>query len=305
LYWPETRCIARFLIEHPNVAGVQSFHNAGGMILRGPGAESFGEYPREDVAVYDELGRDGERMLPYYRYMVIWRDLYTVFGGFVNWTYEGLGIVSFTNELWNDEQSFGNHPESGRAADHFFDDRLLFGAGFVEWHAVDHPLYGAIEVGGFKKDVGRVPPSFLIEEMVHRNALFAIRHAEAMPKVEIVELAASDLGQGLWAVDATFRNEHLIPTRTARAAEKRIGRPDEFTLGGAGLEVVAGGFRTDRFRPTQMQIAEREPQRLRSERGIGSRGEVRVRWIVRGRGTAQVGWSGEKGRKVERALELR
>ena len=29
LYWPETRSIARFLYEHPNVAAVQSFHNMG------------------------------------------------------------------------------------------------------------------------------------------------------------------------------------------------------------------------------------------------------------------------------------
>jgi hypothetical protein len=237
--------------------------------------------------------------------MVIWRDLYTVFGGFVNWTYEGLGIVSFTNELWNEDQAFGNRPEQGRASDHFFDDRLLFGAGFVDWHEVDHPLYGRIEVGGFKKDVGRVPPSFLIEEMVHRNALFAIRHAEALPRVEVAELVASALGQGLTAVDATFRNAHLIPTRTARAAEKRIGSPDEFTIAGPGLEVVAGGFRTDRFRPHEMEIAEREPARLLSERGIGSRAEVRVRWIVRGRGTATVRWRGEKARAVERAVELR
>ena len=32
-------------------------------------------------------------MLPFYRYMIIHADLYTVHGGFVNWTSEGLGIV--------------------------------------------------------------------------------------------------------------------------------------------------------------------------------------------------------------------
>ena len=90
--------------------------------------EAFGEYPRSDVNVYDEIGREGERMLPFYRYMVIWKDLYTVFGGFVTWTYESLGIVSFTNELWSDDQPFGKAPEDGRTADHFFDDRLLMGA---------------------------------------------------------------------------------------------------------------------------------------------------------------------------------
>lgn len=305
LYWPETRAIARFVLDHPNIGGVQSYHNAGGMILRGPGAEVFGEYPRADTAVYDELGRDGERMLPYYRYMVIWRDLYTVFGGFVNWTYEGLGIVSFTNELWNESQYFGDRPEDGRDSQHFFDDRLLFGAGFVDWHPFEHPLYGTVEIGGFRKDVGRVPPSFLIEEMVHRNALFAIRHAEALPRVEIAEATATDLGGGVRAIDAVFRNLHVIPTRTARAAERKIGRPDEFTIRGDGVEVLAGGFRADRFRPELVELAEREPARLVSERGIGSRAEVRVRWIVRGTGTATLGWRGDKAKAVERTLEVR
>lgn len=301
LYWPETRCVARFWIEHPNLAGVQSFHNAGGMILRGPGFEAFGDYPREDVAVYDELGRDGEAMLPFYRYMVIWKDLYSVFGGSVTYAYEGLGVISFTNELWNSEQMFGDRADQqrGRAANHLFDDKLLLGAGFTPWRKFDHPLYGEIEIGGFKKDVGRVPPSFLIEEMTHRNALFAIRHAEAMPKVVIAHSSVTELGGGLRAVDVEFRNERAIPTRTARAAQKGIGQPDVFSIEGAGLEVLAGGFRTDRFRPERLEFAEREPAQLRSERGIPGRGDVRVRWIVRGSGTATVRWRGEKARAAQ------
>jgi hypothetical protein len=224
LSWPETRCIARFILAHPNIAGVQSYHNSGGMILRGPGAEGFGEYPRADVAVYDELGRDGERMLPFYRYMVIWKDLYTVYGGFVNWTYEGLGIISFTNEMWSSRQ-LGSTPDDGggrrgRDEDHLLDDALLMGAGFVDWHPYQHPLYGEVELGGFRKDVGRVPPTFLIEEMVHRNALFAIRHAEAMPEVVIESVEVSALDGGLRAVDVVLRNLRPIPTRSARAASR-------------------------------------------------------------------------------------
>ena len=65
-----------------------------------------------------------------------------------------------------------------------------------------------------------MPPTFLIEEMLHRNALFTIRHAVAMPKRRAsTSLEVTDLGDGLRAVDAVFRNEHLIPTRSARAAE--------------------------------------------------------------------------------------
>ncbi len=305
LYWPETRCIAQFIFDHPNIAGVQSFHNAGGMILRGPGAQSFGSYPRADVRVYDVLGSDGERMLPFYRYMILWDDLYTVFGGFVTWTYEGLGIFSFTNELWTRRRNYPDESnDRAGGGRHFFDDRLLMGAGFVDWRPFDHPLFGPIEIGGFRKDVGRVPPTFLIEEMVHRNALFTIRHAEAMPVVAVESLEVTDLGGDLRAIDAVFRNEHLIPTRSARAAEVRVGAPDAFTLTGEGLEVLAGGFRGDRFRPEAIDLAQREPARLLSERGVPGRGEVRVRWFVRGRGQARIGWSGEKAVDVAASVTV-
>ncbi len=301
LYWPEAKAIAEFLLDHPNVAALQSFHNAGGMILRGPGAEALGEYPSEDVRVFDDIGRDGEKMLPFYRYMVIWKDLYTVFGGFATWGYEGLGVISFTNELWSDDQMFpakgtrnADWSTNNREKDLFFDDALLMGAGYVEWRPFEHPLYGAIEIGGFQKDVGRVPPTFLIEEMVHRNALFCLKHAEAMPRVVVEKVEASDLGGGLTAIDARFRNLRVIPTRTAWAAQKKIGKPDVFEIAGEGIEVLSGGFRRDRFRPEEIDLAEREPARLLSERGIGSRDEVTVRWYVRGKGEATVTFRGEK-----------
>ncbi|HED64291.1 MAG TPA: peptidase M14 [Planctomycetes bacterium] len=305
LYWPEARCIARFLLDHPNVAAVQSYHNAGGMILRGPGAEAFGSYPRRDVAVYDALGKDGEKMLPFYRYMVIWKDLYSVFGGFVNWTYERLGILSFTNELWTEPRMSPDGKLDGvEDRRHWFDDNLLMGAGFVDWHPYEHPLYGEIEIGGFRKDVGRVPPTFLIEEMLHRNAAFCIRHAEAMPRVVIEEPSVTELGDELRAIDVVIRNEHLIPTRMQLAVDRHIGEPDLVLLEGEGIEVLAGGFRSSRFRPEEIQLQDFDPARLVRDAGIGSRAKLRVRWIVRGSGTASVSYVGEKVRDVVREFEL-
>lgn len=108
---PEVKAIVGFIMSKPNIAAGQSYHNAGGMILRGPGAEYLDStYSRADVNVYDRLGLAGQEMLPYYDYMIIHADLYTVHGGFVNWLSEGLGIVSFTNELWNDGQMWQDGP---------------------------------------------------------------------------------------------------------------------------------------------------------------------------------------------------
>ena len=305
LYWPETRCVARFIADKPNIAAAQSFHNTGGMILRGPGAEVYGTYPRADVAVYDKLGADGEIMLPFYRYMIIWRDLYSVFGGFVNWTYEGLGIISFTNELWTRSR---NSPDDrlpgGSEGRHWFDDHLLMSAGFVEWHEVEHPDLGTVEVGGFKKDIGRVPPTFLMEEELHRNALFCIRHAEEMAIVAIGEPEVSDLGGGLTAIDVVFENERLIPTRTALAASKGIGRPDVLGITGDGIEVLVGGIRSDVLRPERLDFQELEPAYLLREDGIGSHERLRVRWIVRGSGEVTLSFEGEKAIDVTRTFSL-
>ena len=102
-------------------------------------------------------------MLPFYRSLVIHRDLYNVHGGFVGWTYEHLAIPVHQRALEQrpapgPRRSCRAGPTLARAigatdqADQLFaGDRLLFGASFVPWTRVKHPLYGDIEVGGFVK----------------------------------------------------------------------------------------------------------------------------------------------------------
>lgn len=68
--------------------------------------------------------------------------------------------------------------------------------------------------------------------------------------------------------------------------------------------MLAGGFRTDRFRPERIELADHEPGRLVREDGIDGRDEVRVRWFVRGSGTARIGFSAEKARDATREVDL-
>ena len=76
----------------------------------------------------------------------------------------------------------------------FANDRLLFGATFKEWKPAKHPLYGDIEIGGFVKESQRVPPTFMIEELCHRNAAFVIYHADQMPRLEFGDVEVKPLG---------------------------------------------------------------------------------------------------------------
>lgn len=277
---PETRSIARFILEHPNIAATQSYHNTGGMLLRGPGAPyQASKYSRADRQVYDELGRLGSRMIPYYRYLIVEEDLYTVHGGFVTWAAESLGIVSFTNELWTVGKYFQRDGRRDEDDTWLWRDRLAFGQEFKDYEEVEHPDFGTVLVGGPNKWSSRQTPTFMLEEECHRNFAFTMMHADAMPEVTAETVSVTPMASGLWAVTIELRNHRLIPTRMPVAVRDAIGKPDLVTL--SGVEVVASGELSSRFDRTITEVSPREPGRVVLERGIGSRQARLMRFIVR------------------------
>jgi hypothetical protein len=313
---PEARAVMRFLSARPNVAGVQSYHNSGGMILRGPGAESQGEYPPADVRIYDEIGRTGERMLPYYRYLVIWSGLYTVYGGFIDWTNDDLGIVSFSNELWNsgqyftspalkDDQRRPDSPITPRASGLFFDDRLEFGEQFVEWTAFTHPALGPIEIGGWRHTFGRLPPRFMNEELCHRNMAFTLHQAAEMPLMRLSQPAVESLGDDVWRVRVRVENERATPTILALAQRNQVVRPDVVTLTGTGVSVVAAGWVRDRFRPGATDlIDQKDLSRILVRNGHPGGGTRVLEYLVRGRGSVTIAYDSAKGGKPSITVPL-
>jgi hypothetical protein len=314
---PEARAINDFLMAHPNIAGVQSYHNNGGMILRGPGAEWQGEYPRADVTVYDELGRQGERMLPYYRYLVIWSGLYTVHGGFIDWTNDGLGMLSFSNELWNGGQYFNspqlqeqqrdpNSPINNRFAQYYFDDYLEFGDQYVEWKAFDHPQFGKVEMGGWKKTQGRVPPRFMNEELCHRNMAFSLYQTDEMPLMKSGETRVEPIGGGVYRVRVDFTNPKLTPTILAKAAANNVVRPDLLTVEGKGIEVLSAGWVQNKFRPGASDLIDQnELDRILLRTGHPGRTTRTIEYLVRGTGDMTVTYDSLKGGKAVAKVSVR
>lgn len=290
---PETQAVVNFVIAHPNIAGAQSYHNNGGMILRGPGVPQD-EFRPQDVRVFDELGRTGERILPGYRYMVVWKDLYIVWGGELDWFYGGRGIITFSNELWTDFKMFETSERSGNRydrQDYEFDRLLLFRDAFVEWKPFDHPQYGPIEVGGFKKTFGRAEPGFLLQAEAHRNMAFTLYQTWELPKVEVDSIAVRPLGNGLTEVTAIVANRRLVPTHTQQDLENRISPPDYVSLSGG---TVIAGYRIVNERTGQSIEQERTPARLEL-RNIAGRSIERVKWVVRGTGPFTVTVTSAKG----------
>ena len=287
---PENRAVADFVMAHPNIAGAQSYHNTGGMLLRGPGAaEDVDTYNRSDEAVYDFLGEIGEDMMPGYRYLVVHDDLYTVFGGELDWFYGGRGIFTFTNELYTSYMMFGR--DADREDSYRFDELLLFNDGWVEWETYDHPQFGEVEIGGFKKNFGRANPGFLLESDAHRNMAFTLFHAYHLPDLGISDVQTRNLGNGVREITATITNNRVIPTHASHDLMNDITPPNMVSI--EGLDVQAGMIVDDKdFDITTEQT--RNPETLIVD-NIPGMGHVMVRWIVRGNSDFTITVDSDKG----------
>ena len=289
---PETRAVVNFVIAHPNIAGGQTYHNSGGMILRGPGIEQD-SVRAADRQVYDQIGSRGEEILPGYRYIVIWKDLYTTWGNQLDWFYAGRGILTFSNELWTSFNFFREQPESERwdRASYRFDRYLLFGEAFVPWTPVEHPQYGVIEVGGQKKQYSRAIPGFLLREEAHRNMAFTLYQAGQMPLARVDSIEVRSLPGGLSEVRAIVSNRRLAPTHTAQDIEHGISPPDWISIEGGR---VIAGFRV--VDPLLDRAVEQEfrPQSIEVE-NIAGMGTAVVKWVVRGSGPFTVSVNSAKG----------
>lgn len=304
---PETHGIGRFVLAHPNIAATQSYHNAGGMILRGPGDESRGTlYDRSDSRVYDAIAGAGVQMLPYYRDWVIWKDLYRVHGGQVNWFAETMGVVSFTNELWINAKRFQGTPASETEEQQWlWRDHVVFGAEFTEYTEFDHPDYGKVLIGGPNRWSSRVTPPFLLEEEAHRNFAFTMFHARQMPLLRFGAVEIKERLPGLWQVDVAVRNERHIPTRLSSARRNNVGTNDLLHFESASVSLVAAG-RLGSFDDMQMDEARFEPHRIQLPGGIGGMGQEMFRYLVRGKAgdTFTLRYQAEKARDIERTFAL-
>ncbi len=297
---PENRAVMEFVMKHPNIAAGQSYHNAGGMILRGPGAaEDVNTYNAADIQVYDVIGKKGEEIIPGYKYLVVYKDLYSVFGGELDWFYGGRGIYTFTNELWTPYQLFNSDAtrQQNDESTFKFDRYLLFKDAFVEWHTYDHPQYGKIEIGGFKKNFTRMHPGFLLESDAHRNMAFTIYHAYHTPKLEIDTIMEKSLGDGLTEVTAVVSNKRLMPTHSSQDLKYKIERPDLITLSGA--KVIAG-LMVDNRNPTSATEQKNDPQTIEVD-NVPGLGEITVRWIIQSNSKYTITVDSRKGGVVARS----
>lgn len=318
---PETRAVAGFIDQHRNISIIQNYHTMGGVILRSPCAVGDAAIPPRDMEVYEVMGKIGQEITGYPPISVYdafpeldERGRRNTSGGFIEWTYDHLGIFSFATELWDLQSRAGIEKpakdpmrvvrelteEDGLKLLKFNDEQLN-GEGFVPWTAFEHPQLGPVEIGGWKTKEMRqnAPPQFLEDECV-RNAAFSVRQAAMTPRLTIENVEVETLAENLHVVRAIVSNEGFLPTNgSAQAVRNNIARPVKVDLEGA--EVVMGkasqqighlmGRSANRGMMMMFGMAKVENERM-------------VEWLVRGSGSVTITASSDKAGTVRQEVAL-
>ncbi len=321
-----TRAIAEFIEKRPNICVGWTFHNSGGMYLRGPSTKAQGEYPRQDVEVYDFLGLQAERITPGYRYMISWKDLYPTYGDSMEFLAMLHGVYGFVGELFQEEaerfltlkESAGQRREKPAGEDEGgsydfrrdralekerirFNDHLAQGELYKPWRKFDHPAYGKIEIGGWVKMSSRLPAPFMLKDLAHRNAAAVIFSAKNTPEVSLEIIETQALGNGLTRVRTRLANAKAIPTMSYQAQKNKLYPKDTLILGGAGLTIVAGGEIQDiylhkvafkEFRPELQLLA------------VPGFGKVEHEFLVAGSGTLTITYRSRHAGRISKTVAL-
>lgn len=315
------RAIAKFLTARPNIVVVFAFHNSGGMYLRGPSTKAEEPMNPSDVGVYDILGRNFEKIVPGYRYLVSWKDLYATYGDFTDFTDHVVGSYGFVGELFvSESESYRPPPKAGAAvpppADIMammggnndqererlkFNDNVAQGDLYKPWKPFTHPQFGDVEIGGWVKMSSRLPHPFMLNDLVHRNASAVLFAAAQTPVISLDVPAPERKGADLFRVRVRVVNGGSIPSLTYTAIQRKIHPQDMLKVSGPGMKVVAGGRVSGMPIETVAFKANRPELQFLQVPGDG---RVEFEFLVSGKGDLTVAYQSIKAGKVTKTVAL-
>ncbi|MFN2378966.1 MAG: M14 family metallopeptidase [Bacteroidales bacterium] len=312
----ETGSIGRWMLERPNIVMVFAFHNNGGMFLRGPAIKAAGEFPAGDIEVYDYLGKNSEKIVPGYRYLVGWKDLYSTYGDFADFCDNLLGSYSFVGELFQVETEtfdgtlfkssegggiFGSSNEQDRERLKY-NDHVTQGELYKEWTPYNHPDYGEIEIGGWVKMSSRLPHPFMLQDLVHRNASAVIFAAQQTPDITMEVFEKEKIGKDVYRLRVRLVNSNAMPSVLYQTIEHNLYPKDIITVSGTSAKVVTGGKIVDIYRD-RVEYKEHKPEVQFCQ--VPGFGKVEYQFLVSGRGKVEIKHDSRKAGTRSVTVELK
>ena len=252
---PEVMALIRAIRARPNVCGTNHFHTSGGVLLRPSSTKPDSALPPLDVWSWKRLGERMSELTGYPVYGLFddftWDKNDVMAGAADDWSYEHLGVFSWTTEFWdivhaatgerssNDTWWLGYSPAQLLAIQRWVDQHHP--ELWVDWHPFDHPELGPVEIGGIDwLHVFVNPPASRLADEVRPHAGAAIAQALAAPQLDIGLGQAVHVGGDVWRVEVGVANVGWLPTTvSAHAAKEHLVKPIVAELTGDGVEVLA------------------------------------------------------------------
>ena len=253
---PETKAMADWVIEHPNIGGVSTNHTSGGIILYPPGTRPSTAVSEKDINQFIEIANMGKEELGYEPL-----NIYDSFisdpanydsGAFDDWCYQSQGIVAYTVELWDLAKRVGvplvwNARNKESAQDEL--KRFVACMKWVkenapeyyeDWKPFHHETFGDVEIGGFNfKFSQQNPPESFLNGVLEQMTRFMIRFAQSMPRLTIDTFTSEKVSDDIYKVTAVVGNLGYLPTNLTEEAKKlNISKEVEVTISGG--KVVSG-----------------------------------------------------------------
>jgi hypothetical protein len=307
--------IKNYIMARPNIIMAFAFHNNGGMFLRGPSTKSQGEFQQGDIKVFDYLGKNAEKIVPGYRYLVSWKDLYSTYGDFGDFMDNIVGAYTFVGELFqtssesykkkgkekDEEESMFGESNARKRERLKFNDNVAMGELYKDWKPYKHPVYGDIEIGGWIKFSSRLPHPFMLQDLVHRNAAAVIFAAEQTPDVKINVIKKEEISKNLYEVRVRLYNDKAMPSITYHCVKSRVYPMDVLKVSGNNIEVISGGKVTNKY-TDQVSYKPKKPEIQFCQ--VPGFGYVDYQFLVSGKGEIKISFESRKAGKVSESLKL-
>ncbi|HTN74446.1 MAG TPA: M14 family metallopeptidase [Pirellulaceae bacterium] len=223
----ETRAIADFCFDHPNIAAVWTMTPEDNLLQPWKAdAQKDKARIRTNILANDAGHQDYVAGL--YQKLVKNNGLPNSpagEGAFSEWAYFHYGRWSWASRVWwvptiEEKPAEGEKaPKSDekRGADElnalrYFADRKI--DGFVDWAPVEQPGFPGqkVEVGGFKPFYRLNPPAGDLDGLVAKQHEFLLQALALSPTLQITEQKAEALGSGVVRLTLTIQNQGYLPT---------------------------------------------------------------------------------------------
>jgi murein tripeptide amidase MpaA len=238
---PEARNLVDFIAKHPNITGTISFHTMSGVLLRPYDDRADDQFPTEDLWTYQKIGGKGTEITSYPNISVFHDFKYhpkqVITGGFDTWTYEHVGVFSWTVEFWSPMKQAGiekfkfidwyrEHPVDDDLKLLKWNDEILKGKGYVDWYGYKHPQLGNVELGGWDfLNMWTNPPLEFLEKEISPFPEWIVWHALISPRLVLLETKVTSLGADSYRIRCVIQNEGWLPTYvTKKALERKLTR---------------------------------------------------------------------------------